>query len=162
MDNWDRDRQDKKYKQKLKNVKSTLPKIIYSNNTIAKKKRPSNLSNNINLYQNGIYKLPSTYIQQTNYKKDFKKQSNLKHLLNEFGLSQYLRKIYELGYDDNNYYKIGMLTRNEFNDFIYNIHIYPGQMVKMENFYDYLKQLNYNKVNYSSNIYSNKPKSSTG
>ena len=162
MDNWDRDRQDKKYKQKLKNVKSTLPKIIYSNNTTTKKKRPSNLSNNINLCQNGIYKLPSTYIQPTNDKKDFKKQSNLKHLLSEFGLSQYLRKIYELGYDDNNYYKIGMLTRNEFNDFIYNIHIYPGQMVKMENFYEYLKQMNYNKVNYSSNIYSNKPKSSTG
>ena len=38
MDNWDRDRQDKKYKQKLKNVKSTLPKIIYSNNTTTKKK----------------------------------------------------------------------------------------------------------------------------
>lgn len=37
MDNWDRDRQDKKYKQKLKNVKSTLPKIMYSNNTTVKK-----------------------------------------------------------------------------------------------------------------------------
>ena len=50
MDNWDRDRQDKKYKQKLKNVKSTLPKIIYSNNTTTKKKRTSKLSKNINLF----------------------------------------------------------------------------------------------------------------
>ena len=162
MDNWDRDRQDKKYKQKLKNVKSTLPKIIYSNNTTTKKKRPSNLSNNINLCQNGIYKLPSTYIQPTNDKKDFKKQSNLKHLLSEFGLSQYLRKIYELGYDDNNYTKIGLLSRREFDEFVRNIHLYPGQMVKMESFYCHLKQVNINKQNYLSNNYINKPKSSSG
>ena len=162
MNNWDRNRQDMVYKQKLQNVKSTLPKIIYNNNnTISKRKKSSNFSSNLNINQNTKYKLPSANIPQSYDKqKDFKKQNYLKHLLNEFGLSQYLRKIFELGYDDNNFYKIGLLSRREFDDLVYNIHIFPGQMVKMENFYDYLKQMNFNKGN--NNVYSNKPKSSTG
>ena len=44
MNNWDRNRQDMVYKQKLQNVKSTLPKIMYNNNnTISKRKKSSNL-----------------------------------------------------------------------------------------------------------------------
>jgi hypothetical protein len=38
MNDWDRIRQEQKYKQKLLNTKSTLPKITFSNNSSAKKK----------------------------------------------------------------------------------------------------------------------------
>ena len=59
MNNWDRNRQDMVYKQKLQNVKSTLPKIMYNNNnTISKRKKSSNFSSNLNINQNtnfGIY-----------------------------------------------------------------------------------------------------------
>ena len=74
MKNWDRNRQDMVYKQKLQNVKSTLPKIMYNNNnTISKRKKSSNLSSNLNINQNTKYKLPSANIPQSYDKqKDFK------------------------------------------------------------------------------------------
>ena len=162
MNDWDRIRQEQKYKQKLLNTKSTLPKITFSNNSSAKKKKLESMAKNLNLFlpQN---KNSNRQNQIQNEKPNqFQKQNQLKHTLNEFGLSQYLRKIYELGYDDNNYLKIGLLSRREFEDFVRNIHLYPGQMVKMESFYIYLKQINLNKQNYLSNNYVNKPKSSRG
>ena len=74
-------------------------------------------------------------------------QNNLKYLLKEFGLTEYLRKLYELGYDNNNYLKIGTLSRKNFNMLLNNIHIFPGHTVKMEKFYEYLKKLNNNPNN---------------
>ena len=64
MQNWDRNRQDVKFKQKLNNVKSTLPKISYTTNlgpsVISKKSSNStnnqNLNNLENLYINVTYK----------------------------------------------------------------------------------------------------------
>ena len=162
MNDWDRLRQDKNYKQKLQNTKSTLPKIIYSNNSSVQKKKLESMARNLNLYlpQNKSSNRQNQY--QNDKPNQFQKQNQLKHVLNEFGLSQYLRKIYELGYDDNNYTKIGLLSRREFDEFVRNIHLYPGQMVKMESFYCHLKQVNINKQNYLSNNYINKPKSSSG
>ena len=75
-------------------------------------------------------------------------QNNLKHILKEFGLSEYLRKLYEFGYDNNNYLKIGTLSRKNFNNLLNNIHIFPGHTVKMEKFYEYLKKMNNNTGNY--------------
>ena len=145
MQNWDRNRQDVKFKQKLNNVKSTLPKISYANNSgpsiIAKKssnpQNNQNLNNLENLYINVTYKMKqgpnssggqssssSTATPQSQggsipsitkgKSKDMKRQNYLKHLLNEFGLSQYLRKLYELGYDDNNINKIGLMSRKKY------------------------------------------------
>ena len=146
MQNWDRNRQDVKFKQKLNNVKSTLPKISYANNSGPSiiSKKSSNSSNNQNLNN-----LEILYLNVTNKtkqgsnssggqsasastgtlqsqggipslakgkSKEMKRQSYLKHLLNEFGLSQYLRKLYELGYDDNNVYKIGLMSRKAFQE----------------------------------------------
>ena len=158
MQNWDRNIQDIKFKQKLNNVKSTLPKISYASNSnnypsINKKKNISNNSQNYNnleiLYINSN-RLPNSQnnilnINHQQNKKEMKNQNYLKHLLNEFGLSQYLRKMYELGYDDKNVNKIGQLSRTAFQDLLQNIHIFPGQAVKMEKLYDYLKQLNLTK-----------------
>ena len=183
MQNWDRNRQDVKFKQKLNNVKSTLPKISYANNSgpsiIAKKssnpQNNQNLNNLENLYINVTYKMKqgpnssggqssssSTATPQSQggsipsitkgKSKDMKRQNYLKHLLNEFGLSQYLRKLYELGYDDNNVYKIGLMNRKAFQELEKNMKMFPGQSIKMEKLYNYLKQLNLANTMYNTRL----------
>ena len=112
MQNWDRNRQDAKFKQKLTNVRSTLPKINYTNNTgpsILSKKSTNqsnnqNLNNLENLYINVTYKMkqnPNSSGGQSSSgssttpqsqgsipslnkgkSKDMKRQNYLKHLLN--------------------------------------------------------------------------------
>ena len=183
MQNWDRNRQDVKFKQKLNNVKSTLPKISYANNSgpsiIAKKssnpQNNQNLNNLENLYINVTYKMKqgpnssggqssssSTATPQSQggsipsitkgKSKEMKRQNYLKHLLNEFGLSQYLRKLYELGYDDNNVYKIGLMNRKAFQELEKNMKMFPGQSIKMEKLYNYLKQLNLANTMYNTRL----------
>ena len=182
MQNWDRNRQDVKFKQKLNNVKSTLPKISYANNSgpsiISKKSSNSsnnqNLNNLENLYLNvtnktkqgpnssgGQSSSASTGTPQSQgvipsltkgKSKEMKKQSYLKHLLNEFGLSQYLRKLYELGFDDNNVYKIGLMNRKAFQELEKNMKMFPGQSIKMEKLYNYLKQLNLANTMYNTRL----------
>jgi hypothetical protein len=189
MQNWDRNRQDVKFKQKLNNVKSTLPKISHTNNSgpslIAKKSSGQtsnqNLNNLENLYLNATYKMnqtssisslngqtsASTFSPQShgsipslskgNNNKEMKKQNYLKHLLKEFGLSQYLRKLYELGYDDNNINKMGLMNRREFQELLNNMKMFPGQSIKMEKLYDYLKQLNLANTMYNTRLLGGKP-----
>ena len=182
MQNWDRNRQDVKFKQKLNNVRSTLPKISYTNNSgpsiISKKSQNSgnnqNLNNLENLYMNVTYKMkqganssgsnPSSEptsagspqgsipILSKTKNNDMKHQNYLKHLLNEFGLSQYLRKLYELGYDDNNINKIGLMNRKSFQELLNNLKMFPGQSIKMEKLYDYLKQLNLANTMYNTRL----------
>ena len=186
MQNWDKNRQDVKFKQKLNNVKSTLPKISYANGVgpsiIVKK--PSNTINNQNLnhlenlYMNVTYKKskgsnsigsnPSSSpthasssqnsIPVLSKKKntDMKHQNYLKHLLKEFGLSQYLRKLYELGYDDNNINRIGLMNRKSFQELMKNLKMFPGQSIKLEKLYDYLKQLNLAKTMYNTRLLGNR------
>ena len=121
MQNWDRNRQDVKFKQKLNNVKRTLPKISHSNNSgpsiiskkVSNQTNNQNLNNLENLYLNATYKMNqassissanaqssiSTFSPQSqgtipslskgNGNKEMKKQNYLKHLLKEFGLSQF-------------------------------------------------------------------------
>ena len=187
MQNWDRNRQDVKFKQKLNNIRSTLPKISYSNNAssslITKKqlteKNTPNLNNLENLYINATNKMrqgsspgkqttPSQQSGSANSQKyqgqilpkakntEMKRQNYLKHLLNEFGLSQYLRKLYELGYDDNNVNKIGLMSRKKFQELVINLKMYPGQSVKMEKLYDYLKQLNLANTMYNTRLLGGK------
>ena len=188
MQNWDRNRQDVKFKQKLNNVKSTLPKISHSNNSgpsIISKKASNqtnnqNLNNLENLYLNATYKMNqassissanaqssiSTFSPQSqgtipslskgNGNKEMKKQNYLKHLLKEFGLSQCLRKLYELGYDDNNINKIGLMNRKAFQELLNNMKMFPGQTIKMEKLYDYLKQLNLAHTMYNTRLLGGK------
>ena len=84
MHNWDREQQDNKFRQKLNNVKSTLPKINHPNTT----------TNSSSKHKTTAASLPFT--------KNLRKQNNLKYILREFGLSQYIRKLFNLGYDDSN------------------------------------------------------------
>ena len=175
MQNWDRNLQDVKFKQKLNNIRSTLPKISSTNNgsssLISKKqsteKSSPNLNNLENLYINVTNKMkqlsssPGKQSNNTlNYPKkknaEMKKQSYLKHLLNEFGLTQYMRKLYELGYDDNNINKIGLMSRKKFQELVINMKMYPGQSIKMEKLYDYLKQLNLANTMYNTRLIGGK------
>ena len=133
MNNWDRNRQDQILKQKLQNVKSTLPKI-----QTKKRTNSAFTTNSINNNNNIISK----------------NLTNTKKILNEFGLSQYLRKIFDLDYDDNNLYKIGLLNRKEFEEFVRNLKIFPGHFVKIENFYNYLKNNNFKIKNNNNNNYN--------
>ena len=177
MQNWDRNIQDVRFKQKLNNIRSTLPKISSVNNAssslITKKqqteKNSPSLNNLENLYinvTNKMKQLTSSPGKQTNVnppnihqkKKnpEMKRQNYLKHLLNEFGLSQYLRKLYELGYDDNNINKIGLMSRKKFQELVLNMKMYPGQSIKMEKLYDYLKQLNLANTMYNTRLIGGK------
>ena len=61
-----------------------------------------------------------------------KKQNYLNLLLNEFGLSQYMRKLHELGYDDNNANKICLMIRKKFQELA--MKIYPGQSLNWKNY----------------------------
>ena len=123
--------------------------------------KPEKEENKIN-YNTNI-KIKNIYDYKGNYKinnktKEYQKyinQNNLKHLLKEFGLSEYERKLYEFGYDNNNYLKIGALSRKNFNNLINTIHIFPGHTVKMEKFYEYLKKLNLSLKNNNYNINNN-------
>ena len=124
MHNWDREQQDNKFRQKLNNVKSTLPKINHPNTTT-----------NITIKnKTTVVKLPFT--------KKLRKQNNLKYILREFGLSQYIRKLFDLGYDDSNVLKLGLLTQKQFEELLLNLKIFPGHQVKFSNLYEYLKQKN--------------------
>ena len=124
MHNWDREQQDNKFRQKLNNVKSTLPKINHPNTTT-----------NITIKNKAtVEKLPFT--------KKLRKQNNLKYILREFGLSQYIRKLFDLGYDDSNVLKLGLLTQKQFEELLLNLKIFPGHQVKFLNLYEYLKQKN--------------------
>ena len=176
MQNWDRNLQDIKFKQKLNNIRSTLPKISSVNNAssslISKKqsteKSSPNLNNLENLYINVTNKMkqlsssPGKQINVNNPQKkkktEMKRQNYVKHLLNEFGLSQYLRKLYELGYDDNNINKIGLMSRKKFQELVINLKMYPGQSIKMEKLYDYLKQLNLSNTMYNTRLIGGKNK----
>ena len=182
MQNWDRNRQDIKFKQKLNSVRSTLPKISYSNisgpSVMSKKSSNSqnnqNLNNLENLYINVTNKMKqgqnspgghsssaSTTTPQSQSSipaitkgktKEMKRQNYLKHLLSEFGLSQYLRKLYDLGFDDNNVYRIGLMNRKTFQELMNNMKMFPGQSIKMEKLYDYLKQLNLANTMYNTRL----------
>ena len=106
-----------------------------------------------NLYE---LKMNST---NNNGKKDENKnniyQNNFKYLLKEFGLSDYIRKFYEVGYDNHNYLKLGTLSRKSFNILLKNIHIFPGHTVKMEKLYEYIKKLNISNKNHNNNSNNN-------
>ena len=155
--------------QKIKSTTKALPNFHNNHNlelfnivqqNIYKSKEPKKEEQKYN-YKTNI-KIKNINVQKNIYRNNIKhnevktNQCNLKYLLKEFGLSEYLRKLYEIGYDNNNYLKIGTLSRKNFNNLLNNIHIFPGHAVKMENFYEYLKKLNSKNNNYNNNSYNYK------
>ena len=172
-----------KNKLKVNNNKYPLPKIKYTNSNNQPLKRHKPNSNQQQLNMNNLYNLDQydniqskeqkqkdeyIYNSKTNIKinnhrfnsgklsesKSNTPQNNLKYLLREFGLSEYSRKLNELGYDNNNYLQIGYLSRKSFNNLLSRIHIFPGHIAKMEKFYEYLRKINISS-NYDYNHYMN-------
>ena len=72
--------------------------------------------------------------------KEAKKQS-LKELLNNYNLNKYYDKFVELGFNDQNIFNIGLMNKKEINEFISNLKMFPGHIIKMEKLYHYLKQI---------------------
>ena len=140
MNTWDKTRQDHKFKQKLQNVKSTLPKIVHCNssNGVSNAISSSKLRKHNNVHNGNTSNSSSTNNTQLGCvvkTSCYKRQNNLKFMLREFGLSQYLRKLYEMGFDDHNYMKIGAMKQHKFEELIFNLNIFPGHQVKMINLY---------------------------
>ena len=126
-----------------------------------KQKEEHKFNPKTNLKIKNVYDPKSThriYNMKNTENKNIISQNNFRYLLKEFGLSEYIRKLYEFGYDNNNYLKIGTLSRRNFNTLLNNIHIFPGHMVKMEKFYEYLRRLNNNHSNNMNNTLYKKRK----
>ena len=108
--------------------------------------------NNNNRANSGKFKINKN--NNNNY------QTNLNYLLREFGLSEYIKDLNELGYDNNNYLKIGTLSKKNFNNLLNVMGVLPDKYIKMEKFYEYLQKLNmsshnnyYNNINNNNTIY---------
>ena len=123
-------------------LNNNLNNNLYSNNNV--KNNP-----NINLKMNKI-----------NNNKEIKKQS-LKDILNNYGLIKYYDKIVELGINDDNINNLGSMNKKTLNEFISNIKMFPGHIIKMEQLYQHLKQNNlsskqlHNNSNIKSSINAN-------
>ena len=117
--------------------------LNYKTNIKIKTNEQKNINNNRN--NSGKYKLN---------KSSNSTQDNLNYLLKEFGLSKYIEKLKELGYNNNNYLKIGTLSRKNFNNLINLMNILPIHTPKIEKFYEYLKKLNMSSY-YNHNVNSN-------
>ena len=174
MNTWDKTRQDNKFKQKLQNVKSTLPKIAHCGSANGVTAVTGHKPRKLNNYYNGNGAPSGNNANMNNstspkrmqlgcvVKASYKRQNNLKFILREFGLSQYLRKLYEMGYDDHNYMKIGGMNQKKFEELIFNLKIFPGHQVKMVKLYEYLQSLQHvNHTNTNTNV-NKKPNTSYG
>ena len=123
-------------------LNNNLNNNLYSNNNV--KNNPNN-----NLKMNKI-----------NNNKEIKKQS-LKDILNNYGLIKYYDKIVELGINDDNINNLGSMNKKTLNEFISNIKMFPGHIIKMEQLYQHLKQNNlsskqlHNNSNIKSSINAN-------
>ena len=139
---------------KTKNKFSSSPNktnyinIKLNNNLRSSNNTKNNINKNVNLNKTA------------NANKEIKKP-NLKEILNNYGLNKYYDKIVELGLNDDNINNLGLMNKKTFNEFISNIKMFPGHIVKMEQLYQNLKQYNsnnrqlHNNSNIKTNINSN-------
>ena len=157
-----------KNKPKIKQNKNPLPKIKPNTNNfslkakhsiykgISESKNNNDLENlKINYQRDQRHILPkanlriknanSTKNSNSNTINKNKSKTGLKYLLKEYGLSEYHKKLNELGYNNDNYTEIGNLSRKNFSYLINNLNIFPLHYEKLEKFYDYLKKMNHNK-----------------
>ena len=105
----------------LKDQKQILPKNIYKVNEI-----------------NSIKNTNAKIINKENIKPTFR------YLLKEYGLLEYYKKMNDIGYNNDNYTDIGLITKKNINVIINHINLLPFHYEKFEKFYEYLKKLNHN------------------
>ena len=166
-----------KNKQKIKQNKYHLPKIKPNTNNFSLKARHSvykgisdSKNNNdlenlkVDYQRDQRNKLPksnlriknanSTKNSNSNTINKNRSKSGFKYLLKEYGLSEYHKKLNELGYNNDNYTEIGNLSRKNFSYLINNLNIFPLHYEKLEKFYDYLKKMNNNKKNNNQKLFN--------
>ena len=113
----------------------------------------NHLNNNAN--NNSKNNANNNKMNKVNNNKEIKKQT-LKEILSSYGLSKYYDKIVELGLNDNNINSLGLMNKKSLNEFISNLKMFPGHIIKMEQLYQHIKQINsYNKTFSNSNIKNN-------
>ena len=156
-----------KNKNKIKQNKYPLPKIKPNNNPLSIKPKHTNYKsipdqkyNNdlehlkINYLKDQKQILPKTNLRVKNINltkncnnntiNKNRSKTSLKYLLKEYGLTEYHKKLNDLGYNNDNYLEIGSLSRKNFASLINNLNIFPLHYEKIEKFYDYLKKMNHN------------------
>ena len=73
--------------------------------------------------------------------KYYDKSSNNIIIWDNLLLNKYYDKFVELGFNDQNIFNIGLMNKKEINEFISNLKMFPGHIIKMEKLYHYLKQI---------------------
>ena len=97
--------------------------------------------NNIRTSEMALIKNSNAKISNKNNNK-----LTLRYLLKEYGLSEYCKKMNEIGYNNDNFTDIGTMTKKNFNVLINHINILPFHYEKFEKFYEYLKKLNHSNL----------------
>ena len=149
------------YLKKNNNQNSDLPSLITNNNkypTSPNKTNYLNIKLNNNLNNN---KLKNTSIKINNIDNKTTKKQGLKEVLNDYGLNKYYDKLVELGLNDQNINNLGLMTKKALNEFISNMKMFPGHIIKMEQLHEHLKQSNISHNNQLHNSSNTKLKTST-
>ena len=142
------------YSKKNSNQRKGLPSLK-NNNKFSSSPNKTNylnpkLTNNLNNTNNNMTSMNKTnnikMNRVTNSNNNNNKEVNkytMRETLNTFGLNKYYDKMVELGLNDQNYNSIGQMNKKSFNDLVSNIRMFPGHIIKMEQLYHYLKQINF-------------------
>ena len=122
-------------------VKIYLFLVFTSNSTSKVKHKPNKTTNKFNT--NDCDVLPIIRSNQVQ-----NHQKLLRSLLKEFNLQQYskvnkkqIQKFYELGYDDDNIYKICLLTSGDRQELFRNLKVFPGHSYKMNQFIERVNEM---------------------
>ncbi len=139
------------YFKKINNQSPGLPTLKSNANT--KYSSSPNKTNYMNIKMNSNHNNHNSKTKiNKNSNKDIKKQT-LKEILNNYGLNKYYEKIIELGINDNNINSLGLMNKKTFNEFVSNLNMFPGHIIKIEQLYQHIKQINsYNKTYSNSNL----------
>ena len=153
------------YSRKINNKSPGLPSLK-TNNKFSSSPNKTNyisikMNNNLNKNNNNEKNNKSIQINKIiNNNKDIKKL-NLKEVLKSYGLSKYYDKIVELGINDDNINNLGLMNKKALNEFISNLKMFPSHIIKMEQLYQHLKQINsfnkqlHNNINSKNNNTNN-------
>ena len=142
------------YSKKNTNQRSGLPSLKTNNKFISSPNKTNyinvKLSNNLNNTSNNMTNMNKTNDIKMNRVNNSSNNNNkeiniktMKETLNNFGLNKYYDKMVELGINDQNYNNIGLMNKKSFNELVTNMRMFPGHIIKMEQLYHYLKQINF-------------------
>ena len=142
------------YSKKNSNQRRGLPSLKTNNKFISSPNKTNYINvkqaNNLNNTSNNMINMNKTNDLKMNRVNKSSNNNNkeiniktMKETLNNFGLNKYYDKMVELGINDQNYNSIGLMNKKSFNELVSNMRMFPGHIIKMEQLYHYLKQINF-------------------